>query len=242
MIKKVRQWASKEKLVLAGSGMESTADTIKMTGEMAAAGADAAVVITPSYFKNRMNDEAMYQHFTRVADDSPIPIILYSVPANTTIDLSVQVAAKLSKHPNIIGMKDSGGDITKMSQLVHQTKGQNFGVLAGSAGFLLPALQVGAVGGICALANALPKEVGDLSMLFKEDMKAAVELQHRLVLPNSLVTRVLGVPALKKAMDWLGFYGGPVRRPLLSLTSEEEEKVRKAFVNEGFLEAAPKHN
>ena len=121
--------------------------------------------------------------------------------------------------------------------MVHETKHQkNFQVLAGSASFLLAALQVGACGGICALANALPKEVCTLQSLFEQSkIKEAVDLQHRLVKPNMIVTRGLGVPALKKAMDWLGLYGGPVRKPLLPLNEQEEERVKKAFSDEGFL-------
>ena len=146
MIEKVCQWSGKDKLVLAGSGMESTRATIEMTNAMAKAGAHAAVVITPCYFKGRMTAESLIQHFNKVADESSIPIILYSVPANTTLDLPVEVAIKLSQHPNIVGIKDSGGDITKIAQMVHGTKDQEFGILAGSASFLLPALQVGAIG------------------------------------------------------------------------------------------------
>ena len=120
MISKVRQWSSKDKLVLAGSGMESTAATIEMTLAMAEAGADAAVVITPCYFKNRMTNDALVSHFTAVADKSSIPIILYSVPANTGLDLSVEVVSKLAKHSNIIGIKDSGGDVTKIAHMVQK--------------------------------------------------------------------------------------------------------------------------
>jgi len=237
MIEKVCQWSGKDKLVLAGSGMESTKATIEMTNAMAKAGAHAAVVITPCYFKGRMTSEALIQHFTSVADQSTIPVILYSVPANTTLDLPIDVVTKLSAHPNIIGIKDSGGDISKIAQMVHETKHQkNFQVLAGSASFLLAALQVGACGGICALANALPKEVCTLQSLFEQSkIKEAVDLQHRLVKPNMIVTRGLGVPALKKAMDWLGLYGGPVRKPLLPLNEQEEERVKKSFSDEGFL-------
>ena len=88
-----------------------------------------------------MTEEALYEHFVQVADTSPIPVVLYSVPANTGLDLSVSVIQRLASHPNIVGIKDSGGDITKIAHLVHVTKGQKFQILAGSAGFLLPALR-----------------------------------------------------------------------------------------------------
>ena len=147
------------KLVLAGSGCESTRATIQMTAAMAEAGADAAVVITPSYFKAKMSGPVLEQHFRAVADASPIPIVLYSVPANTSIDLPSDVVVRLSCHPNIVGIKDSGGDVAKIGEMVAATEQEDFQVLAGSASFLLPALTVGAVGGICALANILPAQV-----------------------------------------------------------------------------------
>jgi len=156
-----------DKLVLAGSGCESTRATIQMTAAMAAAGADAAVVITPCYFKSRMSGPALEQHFRAVADASPIPVVLYSVPANTSIDLAADVVARLSRHPNIVGVKDSGGDITKIGEMVAATEQEDFQVLAGSASFLLPALAVGAVGGICGLANVLPAQVKKQAGFFR---------------------------------------------------------------------------
>jgi 4-hydroxy-2-oxoglutarate aldolase len=110
-------------------------------------------------FKAKMSGPALEQHFRAVADASPIPVVLYSVPANTAIDLAADVVARLSRHPNIVGVKDSGGDVAKIGEMVAATEGEDFQVLAGSASFLLPALTVGAVGGICALANVLPAQV-----------------------------------------------------------------------------------
>jgi len=238
MIRKVREFSAKDKLVLAGSGCESTAQTIDMTKKMAEAGADAAVVITPFYFKNKMNSEALRIHFTSVADASPIPVLLYSVPANTGLDLPVDLAVELSKHPNIVGMKDSGGDIAKIGQIIAETGNSpdNFCLLAGSASFLLPALNVGAVGGICALANALPEECCNLQDLFYNGKhEEAMKLQHRLIAPNGAVTKKFGVPGLKQAMEWVGFYGGPSRKPLLDLHEPEKAALRKTFSSNEFL-------
>ena len=149
-----------------------------MTQAMADAGADVAVVITPCYFKGKMTGPVLEAHYTAVADASPIPVVLYSVPANTTVDLPVETVVRLAKHPNIIGMKESGGDITKIGSMVHLTKGEDFQLLAGSASFLLPALAVGAVGGICALANVLPGPVCQLQKLCMEiKLEEAKELQ-----------------------------------------------------------------
>ena len=156
------------KLVLAGSGCESTRETIQMTKAMADAGADIAVVITPCYYKGKMVGGVLEQHYTAVADASPIPVVLYSVPANTTIDLPVETVVRLAKHKNIIGIKESGGDITKIGSMVHLTRGEDFQVLAGSASFLQASLSCGAVGGICALANVLPGPVCELQQLCTE--------------------------------------------------------------------------
>jgi len=235
VIKFVKENAGPGKLVLAGSGCESTKETIRMTQAMADAGADVAVVITPCYYKGKMTGPVLESHYTRVADESPIPLVLYSVPANTTIDLPVETVVKLSKHPNIIGMKESGGDITKIGSMVHLTKGQDFQLLAGSASFLLASLAVGAVGGICALANALPAEVCQLQQLCMEQKWAeAQELQHRLIAPNGAVTKQFGVPGLKEAMEWFGFYGGPTRKPLIPLSEQESVALEHCFSSTGF--------
>lgn len=235
VIRVVKESVGAGRLVLAGSGCESTQETVTMTRAMAEAGADVAVVITPCYYKGKMTGPVLEKHFTAVADASPIPVVLYSVPANTTLDLPVQTAVRLSSHPNIIGMKESGGDVAKIGQMVHLTKDQNFQLLAGSASFLLPSLAVGAVGGICALANCLPGPVCQLQQLCREEKwTEAMELQHRLIAPNSGVTKQFGVPGLKEAMEWFGFYGGPTRRPLGPLESAESLALEAAFSANGF--------
>ncbi|XP_075866014.1 4-hydroxy-2-oxoglutarate aldolase, mitochondrial isoform X2 [Microcebus murinus] len=137
VVSRVRQAMPKDKLLLAGSGCESTQATVEMTVSMAQVGADAALVVTPCYYRGRMSSAALIHHYTKVADLSPIPVVLYSVPANTGLDLPVDAVVTLSQHPNIVGMKDSGGDVTRIGLIVHKTKKQDFQVLAGSAGFLL---------------------------------------------------------------------------------------------------------
>lgn len=128
----------------------------------------------------------MIAHYVAVADASPVPVILYSVPGNTGLDLGTDAVRVLASHPNIIGLKDSGGDVTRFGTIVHQTRGQDFKILAGSAGFLLPAYLAGAVGGICALANVLGDQLCHLHSLYQSNTLDQ-DLQRRLIEPNTLV-------------------------------------------------------
>nr|XP_022336593.1 4-hydroxy-2-oxoglutarate aldolase, mitochondrial-like [Crassostrea virginica] len=236
VVEHVAKTAAPGKVILAGSGCESTRDTIEMTNQMADVGAHAALVVTPSYYKNGMHNRAMINHFTKVADNSKIPILLYSVPGNTGIDLDPEVIITLATHPNIVGLKDSGGDIAKLAHLVFKTRHDEFQIMAGSAGFLLPAYLIGCVGGVCGAANMLGQELCDLEQLYKQGkLEEATKLQQRLVAPNSFVTKKFGVPGLKVAMEWFGYYGGPVRSPLQPITTEQEEIMRAVFKLSGFV-------
>ncbi|ERE79654.1 4-hydroxy-2-oxoglutarate aldolase, mitochondrial isoform X2 [Cricetulus griseus] len=214
----------------------ATQATVEMTVSMAQVGADAVMVVTPCYYRGRMSSAALIHHYTKVADLSPIPVVLYNVPANTGLDLPVDAVVTLSQHPNIIGIKDSGGDVTRIGLMVHKTSKQDFQVLAGSVGFLLASYAVGAVGGICGLANVLGAQVCQLERLcLTGQWEAAQTLQHRLIEPNTAVTRRFGIPGLKKTMDWFGYYGGPCRAPLQELSPTEEEALRLDFSNNGWL-------
>lgn len=236
VVKAVRRSLPSDKLVMAGSGCESTRATIQLTEKMAAAGADAVLVVTPCFYKGKMDSHALIKHFTKVADSSPVPVVLYSVPANTGLDLPLDAVVHLAQHPNILGLKDSGGDITRIGLAVHKTTRQDFQVLAGSAGFLMAAYCVGAVGGVCALANVLGRELCELERLCVTGRwDEARALQQRLIEPNAAVTRKLGVPALKQAMEWFGLHGGACRSPLQSLTEAETEQLRRDFTSNGWM-------
>ncbi|NWU95663.1 HOGA1 protein, partial [Upupa epops] len=232
----VRRALSKDRLLLAGSGCESTQATIELTVSMAEAGADAALVVTPCYYRGSMTSAALVQYYTEVANASPIPVVLYSVPANTGLDLPLEAVLTLAQHPNIVGIKDSGGNITQIGLMVHKTQQEDFQVLAGSAGFLLASYALGASGGVCALANVLGDPLCQLdSLCRKGHWQEARDLQHRLIEPNTAVTRQFGIPGLKKAMEWFGYYGGPCRAPLAPLSSHQVEELRSTFVTNGWL-------
>ncbi|NWH53982.1 HOGA1 protein, partial [Fregata magnificens] len=232
----VRRALPRDRLLLAGSGCESTQATIELTVSTAEAGADVALVVTPCYYRGAMTSAALVQHYTEVADASPIPVVLYSVPANTGLDLPLEAVLTLAQHPNILGIKDSGGDITRMGLMVHKTQQEDFQVLAGSAGFLLASYALGASGGVCALANVLGAPLCQLDRLCREGRwQEARDLQHRLIEPNVAVTRRFGIPGLKKAMEWFGYYGGPCRAPLAPLSPPQVEELRGTFNANGWL-------
>ncbi|KGL95464.1 hypothetical protein N301_11561, partial [Charadrius vociferus] len=225
----VRRGLPRDRLLLAGSGCESTQATIELTVSM-------ALVVTPCYYRGAMTSAALIRHYTEVADASPIPVVLYSVPANTGLDLAVEAVLTLAQHPNIVGIKDSGGDITRMGLMVHKTRQEDFQVLAGSAGFLLASYALGASGGVCALANVLGAPLCQLDRLCREGRwQEARDLQHRLIEPNMAVTRRFGIPGLKKAMEWFGYYGGPCRAPLAPLSPSQVEELRGSFSANGWL-------
>ena len=234
----VRVWAAArraiptDKLLVAGTGAESTRQTIATTLHAADAGADAALVVTPHYYGPKMTADSLVQHYTKVADASPIPVLIYNVPKFTNVNVDAVAVARAAQHPNIVGMKDTSGNITQLAETVHLA-GPDFQVLAGAAGFLLAGLAVGAVGGILALANIAPEMGLEVLRLFEAGaQEEAAELQRRMIPVNHAVTSRFGIAGLKAAMDMLGYYGGPVRSPLLGL-SEDERQTLRAILQEG---------
>jgi len=233
--KTARAAIKKDRLFVAGTGCESSMETIELTEKAASLGANAAMVVTPHYYKSRMVHRALVTHYTMIADRSPIPIILYNVPVFTGIDLSAETIIELARHPNIIGLKESSGNLAKIGQLIHSA-GDSFQVLAGSGSFLLPALSVGAVGGVMALASVAPHHLSELTQSFDQgDLKKAREIQLGLIPANAAVTTKFGIPGLKAAMDLIGMYGGPVRPPLLPLEQQEKDELKSILGEAGIL-------
>ena len=223
------------KLMIAGTDCESTAQTITLTREAAHAGADAALVLTPHYFSGQMTSESLLHHYRSVADASPIPVMVYNVPKFTNLDMDAATIAQASQHPNIVGVKDSSGNIAKLADVVRLAV-PGFQVLAGTGGFFFAGLSLGAVGGVLALANVAPQESIDIYELYKAgEWGKAADLQRRMLPVNAAVTNRFGVPGLKAALDMLGYYGGPVRSPLLDLGAAERETVRDILAEAGLL-------
>jgi 4-hydroxy-2-oxoglutarate aldolase len=225
-----RESIPKSKIMMVGTGMESTQETIRLTNQAAKMGADCALAVTPSYFKGSMKPQILYEHFISVAESSEIGILVYNVPQFTGINMEAELVAKLSEHPNIIGIKDSSGNISQLSEIVHLSK-KEFAVFVGSAPVFFPALCVGAVGGILAVAQVAPWECMQILNLFKKGkMVEARALQERLTPLAKAVTTKYGIGGLKMAMDLAGYFGGNPRPPLKRPGKEVEEELKKLIL------------
>ena len=217
--------AAKGKKILAGTGAESTAETIERTKRAAELGYDAALVKTPYYYKNAYKPEVLLTHYRRVADESPIPVMLYSIPQFTGIAITASEAAALSEHPNIIGMKDSSGNVQGVAETIAAVP-PKFQVLVGSAASVYPSLAIGARGAILALACALPEKCVALFELFQQGHhEKARELQALLVRASKLIVSELSIAGVKYAMDQRGYHGGIPRPPLLPLHHEQKKRL-----------------
>ena len=225
VVETVVQAAPEHMSVIAGTGCESTKETIRLTADCAALGAHAALVVTPHYFGGKMTEVALVKHFTAVADHAPIPIILYNVPKFTHINLTVNVVARLSRHANIIGIKDSTGNVIQLGEFLNQVE-TDFSLLVGTAGALFGGLTLGCAGGVLALANVAPQNCVKIHELIQEgEFEAAKEIQLKMIPLNQAVTATYGVSGLKTALDLLGYFGGEPRPPLLRSSDEEKSAI-----------------
>ena len=224
--------------VIAGTGCESTKETIELTGDCADLGAHAALVVSPHYYGGRMNAAALQAHFTTVADHSPIPILLYNVPKFTHINMTAEWVAQLSRHPNIVGIKDSTGNVSQLGEMSNHVDA-DFSLLVGTAGALFGALTLGCVGGILALANVAPHICVQIYRLVQEgNFEEAKSLQLKMIPVNQAVTATYGVPGLKAAMDILGYFGGDPRPPLLPSSDKEKSEIREILIRADLLSAS----
>ncbi len=234
-VRVVRGAALAEQLVIAGTGCQSTAATIRLTRAAADAGADVALIMTPSFYSGEMSAAALRKHYEVVADASPIPVLIYNVSKFTHLVIAPAIVAQLAAHPNIIGIKDSDGNIAQVIDLLRLCP-SDFGVLIGNAPAFLSGLQVGAVGGILALANVAPREcvaIWNLARAGKLD--EAREIHFRMIPVGRAVTTGYGVPGLKAALDALGFHGGAPRPPLQPLDAAARSAVRQILQEAGLL-------
>jgi 4-hydroxy-2-oxoglutarate aldolase len=220
-----KEVAAPAKLLIAGTGAESTAETIARTRRAAELGYAAALVKTPYYYKTVYKAETYIRHYRAVADAAPIPVLLYSVPQFTGITLETPEILTLAGHPNIVGIKDSSGNIQRVAEIV-AAAGPDFQVLTGGAAVIYPALAVGARGAILALAAALPEKCAELFLLFQSGRhEQARALQLELAVASKRIVSEQGIAGVKYAMDLRGYHGGLPRLPLLPLTEEKKQSI-----------------
>jgi 4-hydroxy-2-oxoglutarate aldolase len=225
VIEIVRERVPAGRPLIAGTGRESTRATIAATARAAAAGIDAVLVRTPSFFKAQMSTDVFVRHYTEVADASPVPVLLYNVTMFTGVTLQAEAVERLATHPNIVGMKESGGDIGYISELVARTP-DDFTVLAGSATTYFHALCAGCDGGILALAALLPEACVRMQTLVREQRLAEARvLQHWVTPLARSVGSTFGVAGLKAALDLIGYSGGVPRPPLRKAPSHVIETI-----------------
>lgn len=233
MVEVVKKYKSQNKLLIVGTGKPSARETIKFTKKCYQKGAEASLITTPFYYKPKMDYRALRAFFTQVADNVPIPVLIYHVPAYTGVSMSPELVIELSKHPNIVGIKDSSANMGLIGEVANQVE-DDFNVLVGSGSALLPALTCGASGGVLALANIAPEKCLRIyNLVLRGEIDEARKIQLPLIRLNRAVTAQYGVPALKYALDKLGYYGGPPRNPLLPLKSREKEEIKKLIEQAG---------
>ncbi|OLE57241.1 MAG: dihydrodipicolinate synthase family protein [Chloroflexi bacterium 13_1_20CM_2_59_7] len=276
VLKTAREATAPSKVLIAGTGIESATETLRLTEYAAELGFDVAMVRTPHYYKNQMHPANMLAFYRTVADRSPLPVIIYNFPQATGYDIPAEVVIEVAEHPNLIGIKESSGDVEKVHRMVEGTrpvkrsatvtetfdavtprmlrastagvvassavtvldglktrqKEVGFQVLVGAAQKLEPSLQAGAVGAILAFADAAPTACYEIYAAWKEgDIKLACLKQERIAQAAQRVVGELGIPGVKYAMDFNGYFGGPVRMPLLPLTADLKAEVERLLAD-----------
>lgn len=286
VLRVARQSAAPEKVLVAGTGIESAIETLRLTEYAAGLGYDVAMVRTPHYYKSQMQPANLLAFYRFVADRSPLPVIIYNFPQATGYDIPAAVVMELAEHPNLIGIKESSGNLDKVKAMVEgtrhvhrdvavtevfaavtgrmlaasspapdaalisaaslggaapkaaavaappalrtRTKDAGFQVLVGSAQTLKPSLDLGAVGAILAFACPAPTACFEIYTAWKDgDHKLAEEKQARIAEAARRIVGELGIPGVKYALDFNGYYGGPPRLPLLPPTADVKAEVER---------------
>ena len=226
--------AAPEKTIIAGTGAESTKETIDLTLKAAGMGIHMASLLPPHFFAKRMDDIALISHVIAAAEVSPVPIMLYNNPSvSAGVTASSNVIREISGHQNVVGMKDSSkGNFEQYIQVAQR----GFYVLAGSANFFLDLLEKGGIGGVLSLANVIPEACVEVYQLYqKGDIDGAWEKQHQLVAVNQMVSGTYGVAGVKTAMNMAGFKGGDPRLPLRPLSTEEKANLKERLSKIGLF-------
>jgi len=220
-----KEAAAPDKILIAGTGAESTAETIEHTKRAAALGFNAALVRTPSFYKPAINDDLLAEHYIRVADSSKIPVLIYSVPIFTHITVEASLIARVGTRPNIVGIKDSSGSVEGIAKIIAAAP-ENFQALVGSAATLYDSLQRGAVGAVIAISDAFPEICVEIYEAHRAgDGARARALQQKLMPASKLLGPQYGIAGLKYTLDLLGYFGGVPRPPLLPVNEAGKREI-----------------
>ena len=229
----VKESAAPNMRLIAGTGAESTAETIDRTKRAAELGYHVALVKTPYYYKPMYKPEVFIAHYRRVADASPIPVMLYSVPQFTGVALEAPEVGVLAQHPNIIGIKESSGNVQRAAEMLAAVP-SSFQILVGSASMMFPSMVLGAVGSILALASAMPEQcVALFDAARKGEMGTARALQATILPASKVIVSQCGIPGVKYAMDQAGYLGGLPRLPLMPLQEDQRKVIRDIMAKVG---------
>jgi len=215
--------------LLVGASAESTRATIRQAKRMAEAGADAILTHPPAYFGAYLAPAALRDYYRAVADDSPLPMLIYHMPKYTKVTLDAGLVGELTRHPNIIGLKDSSGDIKRFAEYTSVCD-RRCRLFVGNGTLLYTALELGAVGGILAVANFAPALAAEVVLRFRDgDTQGAGRAQEQLTPLHREIVATFGAIGVKAALDELGWNGGAPRPPLQPLGAKDRQKVTAAL-------------
>lgn len=225
IIEAARAVVPDDTLLLAGTGAESTRTALGLTRAAARAGADGVLVVAPHYYGPAMTAPALTSHYRRIADESPVPVVLYNIPKYMHYALGPTLVAELAAHENIVGIKDSSGDLELIASYI-KAQSPSFSVMTGNGSTVQPAMALGARGGILAVSLFAPRiALAVYAAMQRGEVSSAKAMQETLKPINSRIVGELGIAGIKAALDRIGMRGGPVRPPLMPLSANGVAEV-----------------
>jgi 4-hydroxy-2-oxoglutarate aldolase len=229
LVEVAREVVKPPELLLAGTGLEGTDATLRLSRESVARGADALLVLTPNYYKSRMDSAALVAHYRAVAAVVARPVVVYSIPQFTGLYVDPETIGKLSRLPNVVGLKESSGKLDFVRAVLRKVR-RGFHVLVGSVSILYDGLRAGAVGGVLGQANFAPALcVGLYDAFLHRRAREARELQQRLLPLAQKISIPYGVAGIKAALDLCGYHGGTPRLPLLPVSVQVRREIAAAL-------------
>ncbi len=223
------------KKVIVGAGRDTAEATVEFIEKISDFDPDAALVVTPFYYKSQMTTKVMINYFTQVADKSGIPVLIYNVPKFTGISIQIEAVKELMEHPNIAGIKESSGSLEFIEEIIRIRK-PGFSVFTGAGSIICPSLMMGANGAVVAVGNIDLGTTVEMYNAYKYgDINRAKDIQFNLIEVNKKIAGAFGIPGIKHALDLLGFYGGDPRPPLLPLENSNKEKIKTILLEAGLL-------